>query len=163
MNIIRLPNRSQRGKGVGSIFARWGSRFLKPLLKSAFKASKPMAKTLVKTLAAEGIQSAGNTVSDMIEGQSFKNALKSNAVKSYQKFKKRAKSGVKRKIDEAINSGTQVGSGSKRRKKNSSAKKRKKVKVGRKKSDKKKKKKTKKKKKKVRKKSKLASYRGIFS
>ena len=84
-------------------------------------------------------------------------------LRAIKNLKKRAKSGVKRKIDEAINSGTQVGSGSKRRKKNSSAKKRKKVKVGRKKSDKKKKKKTKKKKKKVRKKSKLASYRGIFS
>lgn len=153
MNILRLPAR-QRGLGVGSIFARWGSRFLKPLLKSAFQASKPVAKSLVKTLAAEGMESAGNTVGDMIQGQSFKQALKSNAAKSYQRLSKKAKSGIKRKLD-GINS-KQTGAGrSKRRKKISTVKKRKK-------SRKKKRKKYQGKRKKRRGKT-LANYRGIFA
>ena len=138
------------------------------MLQSAIRSSKPLAKKLVKSLAKEGMSSAGSAISDIISGVPVKDALKTNASLGLNRLRQGAIRGVKRKFANHLSHESsllpikkkkkpikrvQKGYGVKRRKKRKSGKKVKK----------KKKKKTKGKRKKSLHSGVRRPYKGIFS
>ena len=104
MKVIKVPLRHYRpvmsGNGVGALFARLG-RFVTPLLKSAFRAARPVARDTLKKLGQQGLETASATVTDALtDGISLKQAAKKNIKKSIPALKKTALTGVKRAATE---------------------------------------------------------------
>ena len=96
MKYLRVPQRHLRGYGLGGIFSSLG-RWVRPLLKTAVKAAKPLAKRTLKTLGKEGVKFAGNVIADSLQpNTSLKTALKRNVARTIPK----AKAGVKRAFSE---------------------------------------------------------------
>ena len=150
MRIIQLPShrRYMRGAGIGSLFSKL-TTLVKPLLKTAIRTAKPIAKRTLKKLGKEGLNVAASTMSDVLENNmSLKDAAQKNVKRGMTRAKKSAKRGVKRAFS-AI--GTEVAKDIKRRKQSGGGKGKKKK--SRKTVVKKKKRKTKKGRK---------PYRGIF-
>ena len=103
MNILKLPlrrvhaRRNLRGHGLGGLFARLGT-LVKPLLKTAVQAAKPIAKQTLKELGKEGLSAASSTLSDVIKGVPIKQAVKKNVKSSAQRAEAIAKQGGKRAL-----------------------------------------------------------------
>lgn len=97
MKILRLPMRRthpMRGRGLGGIFSRVLS-FVKPLLKTAVTAAKPIAKQTLKKLGKTGLDVAASTAADIIEGGvPIKKAVKRNVRKGIKKGKTTLKEGA---------------------------------------------------------------------
>ena len=91
----RLP--PQRGSGIGSFFSRIAS----PLLRTVFKTAKPMLGKVGKSLARQGISAATNTLSDIIDGQDPKTALRENAVRSINSLAGQGKRALSEVISDA--------------------------------------------------------------
>lgn len=147
MRIIQLPSsrRHMKGAGIGNLFAKL-TTFVRPLLKTAFRAARPIAKKTIKQIGREGVNAAGNTLSDVLMKKTApKEAIKKNMKKTVNT----AKQGAKRALSAAI---SEVGKDIKRRKLTGSGIKLKNKQGKQKKSKPKKKKKTKRRK----------PYRGIF-
>ena len=137
MRIFKIPLRrvymrnGQRGYGLGGLFSRLG-RYVTPLLKTAFHAARPIARRTLKELGKQGIQAAGQTALDVLEGESPRRA----AAKNLRRVAPKARSTLKRgasSVRRAINTG-QSGAGGmrvKRRKRNRRKKKRKTAKKSR--------------------------------
>ena len=106
MRTLLLPfrPRGQRGSGIGSLFARLGS-FVKPLLRTALRSSKPIAKKLATQLAKEGLSTATSTVADVASGMPVKEAFKKNANEGITRVKGKIKAGVKRKLANLVDTG----------------------------------------------------------
>ena len=77
MRTLQLPYRARRleGKGIGGLFSRLGS-FVRPLLKTAIKSTRPIAKQVAKQLATEGISATTSTAADMLSGVAPKEAIR---------------------------------------------------------------------------------------
>lgn len=97
MKFIKIPYRRRHmtGKGLGGLFAKL-STFVKPLLKTAMKAAKPLAKKTLKEMGRHGLSAASGTMNDMLtNNMSFKEAAKKNATQGLQNVKKTATHGAK--------------------------------------------------------------------
>ena len=98
MRIIQLPShrRYMRGAGIGSLFAKL-TTLVKPLLKTAIKTARPIAKRTLKKLGKEGLNVAASTMSDVFENNmSLKDAAQKNVKRGMTRAKKTAKRGAKR-------------------------------------------------------------------
>ena len=100
----------QHGHGLGGLF-RSLSRFLVPVAKSVFKASKPLLKKGAKYAAQEGLQMGADTVKDILQGESVKDSLKKNAKKTRNRVIGQAKKKGNELLSKAIN---EIGRGRKR-------------------------------------------------
>ena len=100
---VKFP-RYHTGRGLGQILAKIGY-FVKPLLRSAVKATKPIAKQVVKDLARQGIDATAATVGDLIAGENPRQAIKKNAKIGLQKAKSTLATGSKRALSESVRSG----------------------------------------------------------
>ena len=128
MRTIKLPlrrvhmQRNLRGYGLGGLFARIGS-FLKPLLRTAVHAAKPIAKQTLKELGNQGLNVASSTLADVVAGNApLKDAVKRNVKRGVKEAKSTVKQGAKRafnatvdEIQEDIKRQRQTGSGRKKR------------------------------------------------
>ena len=75
-------------------------RFVTPLLRSAVKSARPIAKRTLKELGREGIKTAASAAGDaLMKDISLKLAAKQNWQKSLPTMKKTALVGVKRAAD----------------------------------------------------------------
>ena len=91
-----------RGKGLGGIFSRVIS-FVKPLLKSAVTAAKPIAKESLKQLGKTGLDVAASTAADIIEGGvPIKKAVRKNVRRGMKKGKATLKDGAKNVLKTSI-------------------------------------------------------------
>ena len=106
------------GKGLGGLFARL-STYVRPLLKTALKAAKPLAKKTLKQLGKHGAEVASATLNDVVSNNmSLKEAAKKNVRQGMSKAKKTATRGVKKAVKASaknvmkdINRKKQIGSG----------------------------------------------------
>ena len=123
MKTIQLPlrrvhiQRNLRGYGLGGLFSRLGT-FLKPLLKTAASAAKPIAKQTLKELGQQGLNVATSTLTDVIEGRApVKEAMKKNVKRGAKEAKSVLQRGVKRALTqthEHIKRQKQTGNGIKK-------------------------------------------------
>ena len=110
MRIYQLPSahpgmrphtHMQRGSGIGSIFSKLLS-YTRPLVKSALRASRPLAKKALKSLAKTGLSTIGDTVADVVGGDvSVKEAVKKNMKRGVSKIGQSAQKGAKRMLMDA--------------------------------------------------------------
>ena len=124
MKTIQLPlrrihmQRNMRGYGLGGLFSKLGV-FIKPLLRTAVRAAKPIAKQTLKELGKQGLNVATSTLTDVISGQvPLKEAVKKNARQGAREAKATIKRGAKRALTHAhedIKRLRQGGSGIKRK------------------------------------------------
>ena len=76
---LKLPySYRQEGNGLGGILRRLGM-MAKPLLRSALKSSKPIAKRMIKDLARQGVEMGAQAVGDMVAGVPPSEALRESA------------------------------------------------------------------------------------
>ena len=99
MRTIEIPRKyaygnNMRGNGIGGIF----SRLIKPLIKSAIRIGKPIAKQSLKKIGKIGLETASNVVSDMVTGVQPKQALKQNLSRGVNSAKKEVKKGGKKTL-----------------------------------------------------------------
>ena len=115
MRIIQLPSsrRHMKGGGIGNLFSKL-TTFVRPLLKTAFRAAKPIAKKTIKQIGKEGVNAASNTFSDVLVN---KMGVKEAATKNMKKSVDVAKKGMKRALSSAI---SEVGKDIKRKKQSGS-------------------------------------------
>ena len=123
MKTVHLPlrrihlQRNLRGYGLGGLFSRLGT-FLKPLLRTAASAAKPIAKQTLKELGKQGLNVATSTLTDVIEGRApVKEAMKRNVKQGAKKAKSTLQGGVKRALTQAhedIKRQKQMGNGIKK-------------------------------------------------
>ena len=127
MRTLQLPlrrmytQRNMRGHGVGGLFARL-ARMVTPLVKTAVRAAKPIAKQTLKELGKQGLQVASSTLTDMVEGGiPMEEAMKKNARAGLAGAKETLKQGTKRalkvtqeQVREGIKRQKQTGSGRQR-------------------------------------------------
>lgn len=161
MRIIQLPpgRRHMRGSGIGALFSKL-TTLVKPLLKTAFRAAKPIATRTLKQLGKEGLNAIGGTASDvLLNNMSIQDAAKKNARSGLRRARKVAKTGAKRafvsgvsEVRKDIKRRKQTGSGRKKRQRRRTTVKRKKRRQTS----------VKKKKRVKRRKRKNKPYRGIF-
>ena len=92
---------------------------VKPLLKTAVRAAKPIAKQTLKELGKESLSAASTTLSDVMKGVPIKQAVRKNVKSSAQKAGVVAKRGAKRALSasakgvrEDIKRGRQTGGAS---------------------------------------------------
>lgn len=118
MRTIEIPRRyaygSMRGNGIGGIF----SRLIKPLIKSAIRIGKPIAKESLKKIGKIGLETASNVVSDMATGVRPKQALKQNLSRGVISAKREVKKGGKKTLSSLkkhIKGGKQYGTGKRKR------------------------------------------------
>ena len=103
MKDLRLPM-VRHGSGMMSLFRRLGnivSPFLKrvtPMLKRSITAAKPLLREGAREVAQTGINTAADTLGDIVTGKSPKTALEENLNKGVE----RIRSGVKRKASNFI-------------------------------------------------------------
>ena len=95
---LRFPYR-HRGQGIGSLLSKIGY-FVKPLLRSAVKVTKPIAKQVAKDLANQGLQAATSTIGEIISGTDPKEAIRSNAKAGFKRAQSTVKAGTKRALNE---------------------------------------------------------------
>ena len=126
MKVLSLPRRRvhpMRGHGIGGIFSRIAS-FVKPLLRSAVTAAKPIAKQTLKKLGKTGLQVAASTLGDVVEGGiPLKQAVKQNVKRGVKRGKSTIKAGAKKalkrsvsSVQKDINSKSQTGKGKSKKK-----------------------------------------------
>ena len=108
MRTIKLPlrrihmQRNLRGYGLGGLFARIGT-FLKPLLKTAVHAAKPIAKQTLKELGNQGLNVASSTLADVIAGDApIKDTVKRNVKRGAKEAKNTMTRGAKRALDATV-------------------------------------------------------------
>lgn len=97
MKIIRIPyhRRHMRGSGLGGLFSKL-TTFVKPLLKSAFQAAKPLAKQTLKEIGKHGLHAASSTINDALTGDmTLKEAARKNIKKGWKRAKKTGVRGAK--------------------------------------------------------------------
>ena len=133
MKFIKIPyrRRHMKGKGLGGLFAKL-STFVKPLLKTAMRAAKPLAKKTLKEIGRHGM-TASSTVNDMLtNNMSLKEAAKKNVSQGLKNVKKTAARGAKRAVKASarevmkdIKRKKQTGSGTVKKKKKGGMKKKK--------------------------------------
>jgi hypothetical protein len=68
MQTVKLPRRSQVGQGLGGLFSRVFS-FVRPLIGTAIKASKPMIKNVLKRAGREGLKAGSEFIGDVLNGE----------------------------------------------------------------------------------------------
>ena len=117
MKTVHLPlrrihlQRNLRGYGLGGLFSRLGT-FLKPLLRTAASAAKPIAKQTLKELGKQGLNVATSTLTDVIEGRApVKEAMKRNVKQGAKKAKSTLQGG---EAQEDIKRQKQMGNGIKK-------------------------------------------------
>ena len=120
MRTIKLPlrrmfvPRNMRGHGLGGLFARLAT-MMRPLLQTAVRAAKPIAKQTLKELGRQGMEVVGSTLTDVIEsGVPVKEAIKKNARGGVRQAAETVKRGAKRaatEIREEIKRQKQAGGG----------------------------------------------------
>ena len=105
MNTIKLPlrrvhmQRNLRGHGLGGLFARIGT-FLKPLLRTAVRAAKPIAKKTLKELGNQGLNVASSTLTDVLTGDApLKEAVRRNVRQGVRGASSTLKQGAKQAWD----------------------------------------------------------------
>ena len=105
MNTIKLPlqrihmQRNMRGHGLGGLFARIGT-FLKPLLRTAVRAAKPIAKKTLKELGNQGLNVASSTLTDVLTGDApLKEAVRRNVRQGVRGASSTLKRGAKQAWD----------------------------------------------------------------
>ena len=114
-----------RGSGFGALFSRLG-HLVKPLIKTAIRSSRPIAKKMVKGLAKEGATMASSTLSDVISGTPVRSALKRNASASLNRVGKKMRVGAQNALGNLVSNSRaknkkrykrkfQVGSGKRKR------------------------------------------------
>ena len=81
--------RVQKGHGLGGLF-RGIIKSAMPLLKSGIKSAKPMLKSGVKVLGKHMLDMGMNLAEDLMEGQSFKSAVKRRSSQAGKKLKRKA-------------------------------------------------------------------------
>ena len=102
MRIIRLP-RYQRGSGIGGIFSKL-LRFVTPIMKTAIKVGKPIAKRTLKELGKQGMTVAADTLGDVMAGrETVKGAVKKNAKRAMKKASKTVGANAKQIYDSTRN------------------------------------------------------------
>ena len=102
MRTVKLPlrrtyvHRNMNGHGLGGLFARL-ARMVTPLVKTAVRAAKPIAKQTLKELGKQGLHAASSTLTDVIEGGvPFREAVKKNAKKALPAATRTTLMGAKR-------------------------------------------------------------------
>ena len=124
MRIIQLPShrRNMRGAGIGSLFAKL-TTLVKPLLKTAIRTARPIAKTTLKKLGSEGLNVATSTMADVLtNNMGVKEAAQKNLKKGWTRAKKTVKRNAKRALSAV---GSEVAKDIKRRKQSGGSKKKK--------------------------------------
>ena len=104
MKTIQLPlrrmyvQRNLRGHGLGGLFSRL-ARMVTPLVKTAVRAARPIAKQTLKELGKQGLQVASSTLTDMVEGGvPLKEAIERNASVGMRQAKSTVTRGAKRAL-----------------------------------------------------------------
>ena len=87
---------------MGSMFKILG-RFLAPVAKTVFHASKPLLTKGAKYAGKEALQLGLDTVSDVLQGGNVKDSLKKNAKKTGTRVMAQAKAKGKQMLAKAIN------------------------------------------------------------
>ena len=91
--------RNLRGHGLGGLFARIGT-FLKPLLKTAVRAAKPIAKKTLKELGNQGLNVASSTLTDVMTGEApLKEAVRRNVRRGAREATTTLKRGARQALD----------------------------------------------------------------
>ena len=105
MKTVQLPlrrtyvHRNLRGHGLGGLFSRL-ARMVTPLVKTAVRAAKPIAKQTLKELGKQGLQVASSTLSDVLEdGVPFEEAIKRNARMGIGRARNTVTRGAKRAFE----------------------------------------------------------------
>ena len=93
--------RRHEGRGWGNMLGR----FIKPLLRTAIRSTKPLAKKIAKDLANQGIQAATSTIGDLASGVPPKDALRNNARAGWQRAKSTLQAGAKRAVENSVEAG----------------------------------------------------------
>ena len=78
MQTVKLPRRFQVGQGLGGLFSRVFS-FVRPLIGTAIKASKPMIKNVLKRAGREGLKAGSEFIGDLLNGENAKQSSTSRS------------------------------------------------------------------------------------
>ena len=84
MQTVKLPRRFQVGQGLGGLFSRVFS-FVRPLIGTAIKASKPIVKNVLKRAGREGLKAGSEFIGDLLNGE---NARQSSISRSRNALKR---------------------------------------------------------------------------
>lgn len=129
---LKLPYPRQRGNGWGGILRRIGM-MAKPLLRSALRSSKPIAKRMAKDLARQGLEMSAQTMGDMIGGVPPGEAIRNNVQENLSQAGQTVSRGARRMAKSGFQAArktykrkSQSGSGAKSKKRKTSTKKKKK-------------------------------------
>ena len=76
----------QRGEGFGDII-KSVIKIGKPLLKSAFRASKPFLKKGAKRLGSAALNTTSSVLSDVLEGKNLKKSIKKSSGREFERLK----------------------------------------------------------------------------
>ena len=75
IRVLRLPYRSQRGQGIGSVFKKF-TNILRPLYTAILKKATPVVKNSLKRLGTETVKEGVGLISDLASGANLKEAAK---------------------------------------------------------------------------------------
>ena len=106
MQTIKLPMRRlpiHRGAGVGGIFAKL-ARLVTPMVRSAAKAAKPIAKRTLKELGRQGLDTAASTLGDVIAGKGVKRSIQENVQRGAKRARTTVTRGAKQAAKKSIKS-----------------------------------------------------------
>ena len=79
---------------MGALFSCLGS-FVHPLLSTAFKATRPIAKQTFKKLGKESIKIGGDILTDVVSGQNLRESVTERGCEGLMKGKKIMKKGTR--------------------------------------------------------------------
>ena len=102
--MIKVPLRHKYGYGsvgygLGALFRNL-SKYVRPLMKTALRTARPIARATLKELKKDGLQMAANTAADLLnsDGVSTSEILKRNLKRGSRKASSTAMRGAKRAL-----------------------------------------------------------------
>ena len=105
MLTLSLPRnqryRVTRGYGIGSIFSKLGS-LLRPVVTSAIRSARPLAKSAVKEIGRTGLETLGNSLVDISTGVPMNEALGSNLQQGVNEVKGKVRKVLKRSVKKTV-------------------------------------------------------------
>lgn len=94
MQTVKLPRRVQYGQGLGGLFSRMFS-FVKPLISTAVRASKPIVKNALKNAGREGLKVGAEFIGDVLNGKNAKQSLAARSKKGLKRAANKARKYIK--------------------------------------------------------------------
>jgi hypothetical protein len=94
MQTIKLPRRVHYGQGIGGLFSRMFS-FVKPLISTAVRASKPILKNVLKDAGREGLKVGAEFIGDVLNGKNGKQSLAARSKKGLKRTASKTRGYIK--------------------------------------------------------------------